>query len=77
MVGDGFEAVVKVGRKGVIVLPKAVRETLGLREGSLILLELEGGEITLRPLTPRRVSLGGRVSRIVREAKLEELQLEG
>lgn len=77
MVGDGFEAVVKVGRKGVIVLPKAVRETLGLREGSLILLELEGGEITLRPLTPRRVSLRGRVSRIVREAKLEELQLEG
>ncbi|OWJ54628.1 AbrB/MazE/SpoVT family DNA-binding domain-containing protein [Pyrodictium delaneyi] len=42
--------VVRVGRKGVIVLPKAVREALHLVEGSLLEVETRDGEIVLRPL---------------------------
>ncbi len=41
---------VKVGRKGIIVLPKAVREKLGIVEGSILELEVKGQEIILRPL---------------------------
>ncbi|BES81784.1 AbrB/MazE/SpoVT family DNA-binding domain-containing protein [Pyrodictium abyssi] len=42
--------VVRVGRKGVIVLPKAVREALHIVEGSLLEVETRDGEIVLRPL---------------------------
>ena len=41
---------VKIGRKGVIVLPKAVREHLGLEEGSLLSIEVRGREVVLKPL---------------------------
>ncbi len=41
---------VRVGRKGVVVLPKAVREELNIVEGSLLELEVKDHEIILRPL---------------------------
>ena len=41
---------VRVGRKGIIVLPKSVREELNIAEGSLLELEVKGREIILRPL---------------------------
>ncbi len=41
---------VRVGRKGVVVLPKAVREELNIAEGSLLELEVKDHEIILRPL---------------------------
>jgi len=41
---------VRVGRKGTIVLPKSVRESLGITEGTLLELEVRGHEIVLRPL---------------------------
>jgi len=41
---------VRVGKKGVIVIPKAVREALHIAEGSLLELEVRDGEIVLRPI---------------------------
>jgi AbrB family looped-hinge helix DNA binding protein len=41
---------VRVGKKGVIVLPKAVREALNIVEGSLLQVEVRDGEVILRPL---------------------------
>ena len=41
---------IRVGRKGTIVLPKSVRESLGIAEGTLLELEVRGREIVLRPL---------------------------
>jgi len=66
----------KIGRKGVVVIPKKLREALGLREGSLILMEVRGGELVLRPYAPKRVKLAGRVSQILKNLKMEELNLE-
>jgi len=68
--------VVRVGRKGVIVIPVDVREALGISEGSLLSLELGKGVIILKPLKPLRVRLGTRVQEIVRESKREEFELE-
>lgn len=68
--------IVRVGRKGVIVIPVDVREALGIVEGSLLSLELSGGAIVLKPLKPLRIKLGARVQEIVRESKREELELE-
>jgi AbrB family looped-hinge helix DNA binding protein len=43
----------KVSTKGQIVLPQALRETLGLRPGDELLAELEGDRIILIPQQTR------------------------
>ena len=68
--------VIRIGKKGVIVIPVEVREALGINEGSLLSLELAEDKIILKPLKPLRVRLGKRVQEIVREVKREELELE-
>ncbi|MCE4603709.1 MAG: AbrB/MazE/SpoVT family DNA-binding domain-containing protein [Aeropyrum sp.] len=39
---------VRVGRRGVIVIPKEVRERLGIEEGMVLELNVEEGKIVLR-----------------------------
>ena len=68
--------IVRVGRKGVIVIPLDVREALGIGEGSLLTLEVSEGAIVLKPLKPLRVKLGAWPQEIVRESKRGELELE-
>jgi len=43
-------AVVRVHRKGIIVLPKSVMEEAGIEEGMLLEVSVEGGKIVLKPL---------------------------
>jgi len=38
-----------MGPKGQIVIPKNIREQLGLKRGSKVLFEFENGEIKLKP----------------------------
>ncbi len=70
------KAVLKVHKKGIIVLPKWIRERVGVNEGDALIAEVKGLKIVLEPLKPRRVKLGGRISRIVWELKKEEVGLE-
>ena len=42
--------VVKVHRKGIIVLPKSVREEAGIEEGMLLEVSVDKGKIVLKPL---------------------------
>ncbi|MDI9644727.1 MAG: AbrB/MazE/SpoVT family DNA-binding domain-containing protein [Candidatus Verstraetearchaeota archaeon] len=65
-----MELKLKVGKKGYIIIPKAVREIAGIREGDEVLLEV-GDEITLKPLRrsdPERLrsALGDHADRISR-----------
>jgi len=46
----------KVGKKGVVILPKAIRESVGIEEGDNVIVELGDG-ITLKP--ERKVDLDG------------------
>ncbi len=71
-----MRAIVKVGRKGIIVLPKLLREAVGVEVGSLVTLEVKNGLILLKPYAPKRVSLSGRVSEIVSAFKRDEVELE-
>jgi AbrB family looped-hinge helix DNA binding protein len=68
--------ILRVNKKGVIVIPVDVREVLGIKEGDLLTLELIDDTMVIKPLRPLRVKLGGRAQEIVREAKREELELE-
>ncbi len=42
--------VIKVHKKGIIVLPKSIREELGIDEGMLLEVTIEDGKIILKPL---------------------------
>ena len=39
----------KLSSKGQIVIPKYIRDALGLKEGSVVLLTLEGGRVIVVP----------------------------
>lgn len=41
--------IVRIGRRYTIVIPKPLRERLGLREGQLSEMRLEGGRIIITP----------------------------
>ena len=43
---------VKLGRKGHMVLPKEIRDSLGLKEGDHLMITLQGEEVILT--TPQR-----------------------
>lgn len=43
-------AVTSLSTKGQIVIPKRIREALGLRPGTKIIVELEDGKVVLRPV---------------------------
>lgn len=59
-------------RKGVLILPKAVREAAGLKEGSEVLAEVRGDSVILRPLEPRVVDVDpALVDKVLREERGE------
>jgi len=51
----GLTLKIKVGRKGYIILPKAIREAVGIDEGDEVIVEVRDG-IILRP-AKRRVDV--------------------
>ena len=72
-----MQVITRVGRKGVIVIPKKLRESLGIKEGSHVMMVIRDNAIVIKPFEPRRVKLDGKVSQIVARLKREEIQLEG
>ena len=42
--------VVKVHKKGIVVIPKGIRDALGIRDGTLLEVRVEKGRIVLEPL---------------------------
>jgi len=44
---------ISIDKAGRIVVPKPLREKLGLGAGANLLIESEGDEITLRPVRPQ------------------------
>ena len=45
---SGILVKIRVGKRGVIVIPKDVREKMGLEEGSILDLQVEGDRIVLK-----------------------------
>jgi len=52
MGGSSLPLKLKVGKKGYIILPKAVREALGINEGDEVIVEVKDG-IVLKPAKRR------------------------
>ena len=68
-----MRAVLKVHRKGIIILPKRLREALGISNNDEVVAEVIGGKIVLRPLKPKIVDVN---PEIVEELLREEYYLE-
>jgi len=62
--------------RGVVVLPKAIRDAAGVAEKGLVRIALENGRIVIEPFRVKRVRLSERAKRVVEEALREELKLE-
>lgn len=68
-----MRVVLKVRRKGIIILPKRLREALDIDEGDEVVAEIVDDKLTLRPLRPRVVDIDPEV---VEELLREERELE-
>jgi len=40
---------VEVGKKGYIIIPKSIRELVGIKEGDVLTLTVENGRVVLEP----------------------------
>jgi len=60
-----MKTVLKVGRKGIVVIPKAFREKVGIEEGGKVVLEIVGSSLVLKPLKPLVVDIDPEVLRKV------------
>jgi len=73
---------VRVGRRGVVVIPKRLREKLGIAEGSLLEVRVSGNSIILvaedlwSKLRARASRLKGKVDLEEAEAELDEADEE-
>ena len=69
--------VLRVRKKGVLILPKALREASGLTEGDDVVAEVVEDGIVLRPLRPVRVRVDPEVveSLLREEFEIEEERL--
>ncbi len=72
-----MSVVLKVRKKGILILPKTIRLRAGIEENSEVLVEVKGDMIILRPLKPRVVN-ADMVKKIIGEEKREwEERLNG
>lgn len=68
-----MRVILKIRRKGIIILPKKLREALGVGEGGEIIAEVVGDRLILRALKPRVVDVD---PKLVEELLREEYGLE-
>ena len=61
----------KLGPKGQAVIPKEIRDMMGIRTGSEVLFEVRGDEIVIKPLQDRS-SVDELTRLIPRELKIED-----
>jgi antitoxin PrlF len=66
-----IEGVVKVSSKGQIVIPKEVREKLGVNAGEKLLVIRRDGEILLKKMGLSVEEIGERVEKAAREKGID------
>ena len=69
--------ILKVRKKGVVILPKELRTKVGIEEDSEVIAEIKGNEVLLRPLKPVvvRVDWTAVEKILYEEDKIEEEKL--
>ena len=65
----------KIGPKGQIVIPKIIRDYLGIKPGDMVVIEVREGEIVIIPGSGPREFVEGFCS-VVKEKLTEKIDLE-
>ena len=52
-----MKTILKIRKKGILILPKALREKSGIKEGDHVAVEARKGIITIKPLKPKVVNV--------------------
>ncbi len=70
--------ITRIGRKGVVVIPKEVRERLGLREGTAVEIRLEGNKVVLikKDIWEEVMRRGVKIEAEEAEKELDEVEEE-
>ncbi len=68
-----MRVVLRVRKKGILILPKKLREEVGLREGDEVVVETRDNTIIMKPLRPLIVDVD---PKLVDEILKEEYRLE-
>jgi len=68
----------KIRRKGILILPKKLREAVGLEEGDEVIAEVIGDSLILRALKPKVVNVDPNLVKefLEEEARFEEHKYE-
>lgn len=79
-----MKVVLKIRRKGVIILPKKLREALGVKEGDLVTAETVDGSLIVKVLKPKAVDVDPKLVEellreeyVLEESKYEEMMSSG
>jgi len=68
-----MKRVIKVRKKGVIIIPKDLREAANIEEEGSVIAEIRDGELVLKPYKPKVVRLKPEtIDKILREYRLSE-----
>lgn len=51
----------RLRKKGIIILPKEIREKLNISENDILIADIKDGELILRPLKPKIVRVNPKV----------------
>ncbi|MCL7383756.1 MAG: AbrB/MazE/SpoVT family DNA-binding domain-containing protein [Thaumarchaeota archaeon] len=72
-----MRVVLKIRKKGILILPKRLREAVGLEEGDDVVVEVVGDGLVLRALKPKVVDVDPKfVEELLREEdRFEEQRL--
>ena len=60
----GVKLKVRVGPKGQIVIPKAIRDSLGINPNDVVLVDLEGGKATVEAVRRDPVDVLTEIARL-------------
>ena len=71
---EDMRFLLKIRRKGTLILPKKLREAVGFEEGDEVIAEVVGDSLVLRALKPKMVDVDPKlVEKLLREEdKFEE-----
>jgi AbrB family looped-hinge helix DNA binding protein len=71
---EDMRFLLKIQRKGILILPKKLREAVGFEEGDEVIAEVVGDSLVLRALKPKMVDVDPKlVEKLLREEdKFEE-----
>ena len=71
---EDMRFLLKIRRKGILILPKKLREAVGFEEGDEVIVEVIGDSLVLRALKPKMVDVDPKlVEKLLREEdKFEE-----